>query len=493
MKVDLRLDLYALSRRIIRDLWLIETTKKEFELKGYDFDDYDEEDETNFALLDLIDIDSFFKDVISDKEKYLARIDAVRRMCKDLLVSADKHKHRYNFVEYYFQESSEYQEISQKIKSSISSDDENYYFSYLYNLSRFFPYYPIDDGDYSFKSPAKIKCENTVEESLSAEGDYTQLMNFRDYIFSFGYYPNDSYLDGKPFTDIELAGREILSNIILEGYWKLIQMYDQAFRQLVQNVKQAIDDKWDILSSKYNRGRYYDEWGLLHEESWFRDLRYFAINIVANSNQLYDFFLYIELDEKNIATFINYRDDLDYTCLSLSPKSDSELWELKNLSPASRKIHLEDFVVNLCSMLFTVKLSQVSQDDEINNKANTIAQTTNLGEMEREKSEIGRIFEFKIKEQLENHGYTISLTPITGDQGVDIIATRNGQKYAIQCKSYSGQVGNAAVQEVIAGKIFYDCDYACVITNSNFTPSAYQLAAKAGVIMCANENLESLK
>jgi hypothetical protein len=40
---------------------------------------------------------------------------------------------------------------------------------------------------------------------------------------------------------------------------------------------------------------------------------------------------------------------------------------------------------------------------------------------------------------------------------------------------------------VIDGRIFYDCDYACVITNSNFTPLAYQLAEKAGVIMCANE------
>jgi HJR/Mrr/RecB family endonuclease len=157
--------------------------------------------------------------------------------------------------------------------------------------------------------------------------------------------------------------------------------------------------------------------------------------------------------------------------------------------------NIEPIVLKLCQILISIFEimeeigtkygSNITEEESATFQECPVKKTTS--------SEVGTFFENSIKIKLEEIGFAISMTPITGDQGVDIIATRNGQKYAIQCKSYSGQVGNAAVQEVIAGKIFYDCDYACVITNSNFTPSAYQLAAKAEVIMCANENLESLK
>lgn len=72
-------------------------------------------------------------------------------------------------------------------------------------------------------------------------------------------------------------------------------------------------------------------------------------------------------------------------------------------------------------------------------------------------------------------------TKTSGDQGVDLIVTTGGKKIAVQCKLYSEPVGNSAVQEVIAGKIIYKCDYACVITNSTFTKSATDLANAAEV------------
>ena len=48
--------------------------------------------------------------------------------------------------------------------------------------------------------------------------------------------------------------------------------------------------------------------------------------------------------------------------------------------------------------------------------------------------------------------------------------------YAVQCKLYQGKVGNSAVQEAVAGKSYYDCDEAMVITNSVFYPGAIALA-----------------
>ncbi|MCR5837371.1 MAG: restriction endonuclease [Lachnospiraceae bacterium] len=83
---------------------------------------------------------------------------------------------------------------------------------------------------------------------------------------------------------------------------------------------------------------------------------------------------------------------------------------------------------------------------------------------------------------LKDKGFKkIRVTKASGDQGVDILASKDGKKYAVQCKLYSRPVGNKAVQEVYAGMSYYDCDVAIVMTNSTFTKSAIDLAESTGV------------
>lgn len=93
---------------------------------------------------------------------------------------------------------------------------------------------------------------------------------------------------------------------------------------------------------------------------------------------------------------------------------------------------------------------------------------------------------------LLNIGWSSEFTKTSGDQGVDIVATKNGIKVAVQCKNYSAKVGNSAVQEVFAGKGFYEADYAAVLSPSGFTASAFQLAQKIGVILLDPESLSEL-
>ena len=94
----------------------------------------------------------------------------------------------------------------------------------------------------------------------------------------------------------------------------------------------------------------------------------------------------------------------------------------------------------------------------------------------------GREFEFFCAELLEGCGYdNIHVTRSSGDQGVDIIAYKNGTRCAFQCKRYSAKVGNEAVQQVHAGQNMYSCFRAVVITNSYFTRSAKQLAKASHV------------
>ncbi len=83
---------------------------------------------------------------------------------------------------------------------------------------------------------------------------------------------------------------------------------------------------------------------------------------------------------------------------------------------------------------------------------------------------------------LKKAGYTnISLTKASNDQGVDITAEKDGNRYAVQCKRYNSVLSNTPVQEVFAGSRLYGCDTPVVMTNSYFTKGAMELAAATGV------------
>ena len=91
---------------------------------------------------------------------------------------------------------------------------------------------------------------------------------------------------------------------------------------------------------------------------------------------------------------------------------------------------------------------------------------------------------------LIKNGYEdVSLTPGSGDQGIDIIAYRDGVRYGIQCKCYSSDLGNGAVQEAFAGKSFYKCHVGIVFTNRHFSASAIQLAETNGIVLWGREML----
>ncbi len=90
-------------------------------------------------------------------------------------------------------------------------------------------------------------------------------------------------------------------------------------------------------------------------------------------------------------------------------------------------------------------------------------------------------FERHLEKIFEVLGYDdVERTKATGDQGVDLVVTDGSQRIAVQAKLYSGNVGNDAVQQVVAGMAIYNCDRCVVITNSEFTNSARELARANG-------------
>lgn len=102
----------------------------------------------------------------------------------------------------------------------------------------------------------------------------------------------------------------------------------------------------------------------------------------------------------------------------------------------------------------------------------------------------GHQFEHFCANVLKYNGFeNVSVTSGSGDQGVDIIAHKDDIKYGIQCKCYHSDIGNKAVQEVYAGKAFYNCHIGAVLTNRDFTKSAIELARNNGVILWNRKKL----
>ena len=86
----------------------------------------------------------------------------------------------------------------------------------------------------------------------------------------------------------------------------------------------------------------------------------------------------------------------------------------------------------------------------------------------------------------------IKTTPASGDHGIDLIAEKDGITYAIQCKCYSSNIGNAAVQQAYSGRGIYKKDIAVVITNQYFTTQAKEDAAAVGVKLWDRDKLQQM-
>ncbi len=102
-------------------------------------------------------------------------------------------------------------------------------------------------------------------------------------------------------------------------------------------------------------------------------------------------------------------------------------------------------------------------------------------------------FEHFCVELLLKNGFDSAYaTQASNDYGVDVIATKDNVKYAIQCKLYSSHIGNKAVQEVSAGKEYYKCHVAVVMTNNYFTANAITLAQATNVLLWDGDKLRGM-
>ena len=96
----------------------------------------------------------------------------------------------------------------------------------------------------------------------------------------------------------------------------------------------------------------------------------------------------------------------------------------------------------------------------------------------------GHDFEYYCADILRQCGFQeVEVTRGSGDYGADILCERDGVTYAIQCKCYDSVVGVHAVQEVYAGRDYYDRMVGAVMTNRYFTGPAQNCARKLNILL----------
>ena len=101
-------------------------------------------------------------------------------------------------------------------------------------------------------------------------------------------------------------------------------------------------------------------------------------------------------------------------------------------------------------------------------------------------------FEHYCAAVLQEMKWKARVTQVSGDQGVDIVADKRGMRIVIQCKKYSKPVGNRAVQEIVAAIAHEHAQRGVVVTTSDYTPAAENLAASNEVLLLHHSDLRRI-
>jgi hypothetical protein len=158
---------------------------------------------------------------------------------------------------------------------------------------------------------------------------------------------------------------------------------------------------------------------------------------------------------------------------------------------------LEENGIEYNSRKFYQIVEEVTTNKEISNYENELLSADELEnspffEINDIDSLNGYEFELFLKILFEKMGYDVYNTPLSGDQGADLIIKRFGESIAVQAKRYSDKVSNKAVQESVASIAHYNANKGMVITNNEFTPSAIELADSNNIILVDRNKLGEL-
>jgi len=81
----------------------------------------------------------------------------------------------------------------------------------------------------------------------------------------------------------------------------------------------------------------------------------------------------------------------------------------------------------------------------------------------------GTAFEHHLADLYARQGYSVALTKTSGDEGIDIVLTRDGKRTIVQCKQHSKPVGPAIARELYGALVASRAHSAILACTSGFT------------------------
>lgn len=112
-------------------------------------------------------------------------------------------------------------------------------------------------------------------------------------------------------------------------------------------------------------------------------------------------------------------------------------------------------------------------------------------------SDLKRMHPFKFEDYVaklyKNMGYSVKQTKRTGDGGKDIVATKNGQTYFVECKRYSDPINVHKMRDFVGACVLGGKDVKGIyVTTSSFTNDAKSAANRIGIQMIDGNKLMSM-
>lgn len=306
--------------------------------------------------------------------------------------------------------------------------------------------------------------------------------------------------------------------ILFQVFWYLKR---KKIRQAIFLARSEIQNKAQILRIKYIRLIYQDDYGNLKLDRWIREevnfiekcivpilvrnnlFKFFPliqaqihqeINRVASDNEGIERARLLVKNEVNNCSKILYikKEQLTYkddygTIIYDQWYNEVNHFIERRIKPVLSNANLIDFYPFMAS--------------EIKNMVNNAADIrpgnyeelkARLAQSSDEYSPTMDPFDYEefCAKLLRKVGWEAQATVASGDQGADVVATKNGIKLILQCKLYSRPVNNKAVQEINAAKTFYHADVAAVVSNAEYTTSARQIASSTKVYLLHHDELQ---
>lgn len=309
----------------------------------------------------------------------------------------------------------------------------------------------------------------------------------------------------------------------IEDYKKLVKEFRIKY---VQDFIKILEKYFKTLKIKYNQCVYTDDYGRLIEDDFIKEYEYFFINVFIKEvspldKELHKVYENLLQECENIYTFCKEQESILFYQINIEKEILRELllWDVERFFAFN--VEYKESKQKENNLLIGFDIEDITDDDFLDiadneddiknyvyeniyniswrlfgymNILDTIVQkekvNTDTTQYTKQKTPIE--YERYIASKLKGIGFDTRVTKGSGDQGVDVLAVRAGLSFAIQCKMYSHPVGNSAVQEVYAGKEFYNTNYGVVVTNASFTKSARQLANKNHIILLHDTQLDEL-